>query len=280
MLGTLKNSPNWKARLSLGRLSAYPGIVLFTLLFANHSAIARMVLFPLDVISAVQQESVSVGMVVTLNSALRGTEGELLPSIGLEPRAIAPAMWLPSASQSISCSTQENGCRYDFRFSQSTIGRSTSALKTGVLDVTVTNVSKSNAAANYWVAWRCAPAGMPDVSTEGFLLETAKPAKLSKRLRIPTWNPASVWLFQGTDFLCGDRIVYSASEGRGWKRETWVRRTGHSYKDLTENSILGYTRFQQTFVPGASSSVRVIVPYRPLPKANRSRLEPLFHKPR
>lgn len=218
---------------------------------------------------------VSTNMAVASNSAFRAAEGELLVTLGEPPQNLTPFAWHSPAPGIIACGTEIKKCRYDLVYRQIVSGEAASACKVGILEVTVANQGTVKNPVVVWISWRHAYS-YPRVPL-GFDLGGVSNYPIEPIVDDKKWNPASIWYFLEGGFVRDSDIIYWVSLDNGWEKKTWVRLPENPYRDLTDRSLLGYTRFQRDLEPKGAASIQVLAPYRPLPLAQRGALGALLN---
>jgi hypothetical protein len=217
---------------------------------------------------------VSTNMATASNSAFRAAEGELLVTLGEPPQNLTPFAWHSSAPGIIACGTEVKKCRFDLTYRQVAAGEAASACKVGILDVTVTNQGTVKTPVVVWISWRHAYSN-PQIPV-GFDLGGEKDYSIEPIVDDKKWNPTSIWYFLEGGFIRDTDIIYWVSLDNGWEKKTWARLPENPYRDLSDMSSLGYTRFQRDLEPKGATSIQVLVPYRPLPLAQRNSLGALL----
>lgn len=201
---------------------------------------------------------------LTPQSTLRAAEGELLTFIGTQPVPFTPLVWTISAPGVVEYSKDLEGCRYQVRVSQKSIGQATDTQPIGLLEVTAKNPSSAEITASFWTAWRHTPLGDADPEqTQGISLQIS-PATATEPVPPRTrWDPAWVWYFDHLAFKRQDRTLYYVVKPEVWGDEKWVRRPDTLYSPFTPESILGYRRFSVVLPPKGEASLQVYIPFRP-----------------
>lgn len=215
------------------------------------------------VTAATQTVPVAPDMLVTLNSGLRSSEGEFFSFIGENARPIHPPFWIAASTHVVQCSTQENGCRYDLRFSRSRVGSSTQAATVGLLDVRVTNLTDKTNSAVYWGGWRYMTADN-EPSLKGILLDQTNQNKpfVSKP---STWDETSTWYFQNYDFIWNEKLVYRVTEIKEFIIDTYARKIDTPYQDVSPDEVLGWIQLQAQLGSKQSARAVVVIPYESIP---------------
>ncbi len=264
----------WKMR-SLGwLLQAFPGIVFYTAIMAGTAVGTAPVLAGESLsqdVSSYPLRRVAPDMVLAPETTLRGAAGELCIFLDDPPQALTPDAWHIPAAGVVACSTEAKKCRFQFRFHQSKTGGTPESGKIGIVDVLVSNTGAAKSTALLWVAWRYGYS--LSAHARGVLLGTETESVSEEYTAEDNiWNPASTWYFSNGGFVGNSGILYQVTRAEGWQRETWVRRPSRPYRDLTEQSVLGYTQFRRELEPKTQATIRIAVPYRPLPLSQRESL--------
>jgi len=218
-------------------------------------------------------------MLLTPDSCLRGAEGELMPWVGNPPSRITPPAWQSSSAGIIEFATLQDGCRYHLSISQTQINAGTETLAVGILDVTAVNLTPTDLTSTVWISWRQASLQWPSLGGwRGFLVNpnpAFHPSSLSSE---NPWNPAWTWYFRDQAFVRNQEIVYWVPLFLGWDMETTVRLSELPYRDVMPETPVGFSRFTSKLRPNARLTLRVWVPYKPIPLERRGLLETLLSK--
>lgn len=255
-------------------MHALPGIVFYALVLAGIIAGTGPVWAgesPSQAISSNPLRRIAPDMVLAPETTLRGVAGELCIYLDDPPQALSPSSWRIPAAGVVACSTELKKCRYQFRFHQSPSGETPESGKIGVVDVLVSNTGAAKSTAIVWVAWRYAYS--LSANAQGVLLGTESESVLEEYTEEENiWNPSSTWFFSNGGFVGNEGILYQVTQAEGWQRETRVRRSSLPYRDLTGQSVLGFTKFRRELEPKTQASIRIVVPYRPLPLSQQESL--------
>lgn len=263
MIHTKKRTSSQEISLG-GRSRVSPGIfiwIVFGLIFTGTILpLGAQTVSPAGTTSPVRL--LSSDMLVSPLATFRAAEGELQIYIGDSSHALTPFSFSTPSEGVIHCSTETKKFRYQFSFRQQLCKASDVSCKVGILDVTVVNEGNAKGTTEFWVAWRHAYL-QPHLPCISLGIENRFPAEPS--VNPIGWNPAFSWQFIENMFLRDERIVYRVVDAKGWQRDNWVRLSKLPYRDITEQSVLGYTQFQRELEPKGNAGIRILVPHQSLP---------------
>jgi hypothetical protein len=229
-------------------------------------------------IAAFAQSSSADSMVFTLDSALRGSEGELLTFTGDPPQPCIPPVWQPINPSELSYNIDTQGCHFKFHIHQAVIGEATGARLVGFLTLTVTNHSPAEQTPLFWTAWRHVETVDDPGQTSGILLRSANGTTAQSKAPSP-WNSQWAWHFKERSFLHNQNIVYVVTQDNAWQQERWVRLEQIPYKDIQSHSVLGFRKFSATIAPKQTIQLEIAVPHTPAQIDDDAFLEALTKSP-
>lgn len=205
------------------------------------------------------------GLLLTPDNAIQAAEGSLYLYMGPERQPLAPAFWQHAPDGQTAMRMSHDGVAYEVRVHQAAIGHSTAqAFEAAIITVTAEVRADEEREAQFWCAWQHEITPPTGAQGGGLLLRyRGQDAQIEAATQ--PWQDSWTWFFSQNAFIRHGSVVYFFRPTEGWNLQRQVRFAEPPYSALTPEGRIGHLRCSHALPPQQKASMRLIVPFNPLP---------------